>query len=74
MPRPSNQNDQTTSHETARRTAAAFAEEFGHLGYKRSEILQLFRTPFYTAVHNTWRLLGEEEIACIVERAAEERA
>jgi hypothetical protein len=60
------------SHETARRTAAAFAEEFAQLGYTRSEILELFRTPFYTTVHDTWRRLGEREIAGIVERAADD--
>jgi hypothetical protein len=52
--------------EVTRHMAAAFADEFAQLGYTDREILGLFRTPFYAAVHRTWQLLGEEEIASIV--------
>jgi hypothetical protein len=55
------------SRETARQTAAAFATEFAQLGYHRNEILGLFRAPFYTTVHETWELLGEQEISSIVD-------
>lgn len=55
--------------EMARETAAAFANEFAQLGYTRGEILELFRAPFYTAVHQTWRLVGEEEIVGIIDQA-----
>ena len=46
--------------------AAAFADEFAQLGYTQEEILELFRAPFYSAVHRAWQLLGEAEIARIV--------
>jgi len=55
--------------DTERLTAAAFADEFAQLGYSRTEIVALFRAPFYAAVHRTWQVLGEDEILSIVERA-----
>ena len=57
------------SVEMERLTAAAFAEEFTQLGYTQTEIVALFRAPFYAAVHRTWQVLGEDEIVSIVERA-----
>jgi hypothetical protein len=58
--------DPSCGTEVTRHIAAAFAGEFAQLGYSGSEILGLFRTPFYATVHRTWQLLGEEEIARIV--------
>jgi|SRR6188508_2421863 hypothetical protein len=52
--------------EVTRAMAAAFADEFAQLGYTRDEILELFRAPFYAAIHRAWQLLGEAEIARMV--------
>jgi hypothetical protein len=50
-----------------REMAEAFADEFAQLGFTRSQILALYRTPFYAGAHQAWRLLGEDEIAHIVD-------
>lgn len=55
--------------DVTRTMAAAFADEFAQLGYTGAEILRLFRTPFYAAMHRTWQLLGEDEIGSIVEES-----
>jgi hypothetical protein len=47
--------------------AEAFADEFAQLGLARRAILALFRQPHYAGAHRAWRLLGEEEIARIVD-------
>jgi hypothetical protein len=52
-----------------RKMAAAFADEFAQLGYTHAEIVGLFRTPFYAAMHRTFQLLGAAEIARIVEES-----
>ena len=52
-----------------REMAAAFADEFAQLGYTRDEILAMYRAPFYAAVHRIWQLLGEEEIARVVDES-----
>ena len=54
-----------------REMAAAFADEFAQLGFTRDEILRMCRTPFYGAVHRVWRLLGEDEIARIVDESVD---
>ena len=50
-----------------REMAAAFADEFAQLGLSRSEILALYRNPEYVGAHRAWRLLGDEEIARVVD-------
>ena len=49
--------------------AAAFADEFAQLGFGRSQILDLFRTPHYAGAHKAWELLGEDEIARLVDES-----
>ena len=50
-----------------REMAEAFADEFAQLGFTRSQILALYRAPFYAGAHQAWQLLGEDEIARIVD-------
>jgi hypothetical protein len=52
-----------------REMAAAFADEFAQLGFQRSQILALYRQPHYTGAHQAWQLLGEREIARIVDES-----
>lgn len=52
-----------------RRMAEALADEFAQLGFTRSRILALYRTPFYAGAHRAWQLLGEEQIAQIVDES-----
>ena len=52
-----------------REMAAAFADEFAQLGLSRSQILGLFRKAEYAGAHQAWRLLGENEIARIVDES-----
>ena len=49
-----------------REMAWAFAEEFARLGYGETQILALFRRPFYAGAFGAWRELGEEEVRAIV--------
>jgi hypothetical protein len=49
--------------------AAAFADEFAQLGLDRSAILDLYRQPFYAGAHQAWQLLGDDEIARIVDES-----
>ena len=49
--------------------AAAFADEFAQLGLGRAQILALYRKPFYSGAHQAWRLLGEHEIARVVDES-----
>ena len=49
--------------------AAAFADEFAQLGYTRAQILALYRKAEYAGAHRAWRLLGEEEIARLVDES-----
>lgn len=46
--------------------AAAFADEFAQLGMTGAQILALFRTDAYAGAYRAWRLLGEAEIARLV--------
>jgi hypothetical protein len=55
--------------QVTRAMAAAFAEEFAQIGYTREEILRLFRTPTYAAMHRVWQLLGGDEVAGIVDES-----
>ena len=52
-----------------REMAAAFADEFAQLGLRRPQILALYRQPHYAGAHRAWQLLGEEEIARIVDES-----
>ena len=52
-----------------REMAAAFADEFAQLGLSRSQILGLFRKAEYAGAHQTWRLLGEDEIVRLVDES-----
>ena len=50
-----------------REMAAAFADEFAQLGFTRSQMLALYRRVEYAGAHRAWRLLGDDEIARIVD-------
>jgi hypothetical protein len=52
-----------------REMAEAFADEFAQLGFSRPQILALYRAPFYAGAHQAWQLLGEDEIARIVDES-----
>ena len=52
-----------------REMAAAFADEFAQLGLSRPQILGLFRKAEYAGAHQAWRLLGEDEIARVVDES-----
>lgn len=49
--------------------AAAFADEFAQLGLHRAQILALYRQPHYAGAHRAWQLLGESEVARIVDES-----
>jgi hypothetical protein len=53
--------------ETTRQMAWVFAEEFARLGLSARRLLGLFRSPFYAGAHQALRVLGEAEVAAIVE-------
>lgn len=52
---------------TTREMAAAFADEFAQMGFDRDRLRQLFASPFYEGAHAARQLLGDAEIARIVE-------
>jgi hypothetical protein len=52
-----------------REMAAAFADEFAQLGYNRAQILALYRNAFYAGANQALQLLGEEEIARLVDES-----
>ena len=52
-----------------REMAAAFADEFAQLGFTRTQILALYRKAEYAGAHQAWRLLGEDEIARLVDES-----
>jgi len=52
-----------------REMAAAFADEFAQLGYNRAQIQALYRNAFYAGAHQAWQLLGDEEIARLVDES-----
>ncbi len=52
-----------------REMAAAFADEFAQLGLSRAQILALFRKTEYSGAHQAWRLLGEDEVARMVDES-----
>jgi len=56
--------------QAVRDMAWVFAEEFARLGLDRQRILGLFRSPFYAAAHQAVRVLGEAEVAAIIDQCA----
>jgi hypothetical protein len=52
-----------------RAMAEAFADEFACMGFDRSRILGLFRSPFYAGAHRAFRALGEDEVLRIVDES-----
>ena len=53
--------------EATRDMAWVFAEEFARMGLDAPWILGLFRSPFYAGAHGALQVLGEPEIAAIIE-------
>ena len=53
--------------EATRDMAWVFAEEFARMGLDAPRILGLFRSPFYAGAHGAFQVLGEPEIAAIIE-------
>ena len=49
-----------------REMAYAFAEEFAVLGHDESQLMSLFRRPFYAGAHQAFQVLGEAEISKII--------
>jgi len=52
-----------------REMAEAFSDEFAQMGFDGDRILRLFRTPFYAGAHAALQLLGEAEVARIVDES-----
>jgi hypothetical protein len=50
-----------------REMAAAFADEFAQMGFDRERLLQIFASPFYAGAYAARQLLGDAEIARIVD-------
>jgi hypothetical protein len=57
--------------DAARDMAWVFAEEFARLGHDARQVLGLFRSPFYAGAHQALRVLGEAEVAAIVEECVD---
>ena len=53
--------------EAMRDMAYVFAEEFARLGYRRDQLLWLFKNPFYGGAHGAYRSLGEQETLSIID-------
>ena len=49
-----------------REMACAFAEEFARLAYDGTEILELFKNPFYAGAHGAYLGLGEDAVEAII--------
>ena len=54
---------------SVRAMAEAFADEFAQMGFNRLRILALFRSPFYAGAHAALALLGDDEVARIVDES-----
>ena len=54
---------------TTREMAEAFADEFAQMGFDRGRLLRLFASPFYAGAHAAFQLLGDVEIARIVDES-----
>ncbi len=44
-----------------------FAEEFARQGYDKTQLLRLFKNPFYAGAHGAYKALGEEAIRTIID-------
>ena len=55
--------------EAQREMAIPFAEEFARMGYGESQIMNLFREPFYGGANQAYRELGNHEVETIVQEA-----
>ena len=53
--------------DAVRDMAYVFAEEFARMGMPAARILRFFGNPFYAGAHHAFKVLGEPEIAAIVE-------
>jgi hypothetical protein len=53
--------------DNVRDMAYVFAEEFARMGMPAARILRFFSNPFYAGAHHAFLVLGEREIATIVE-------
>ncbi len=47
--------------------AYVFAEEFARQGYDKTQLLWLFKNPFYAGAHGAYKALGEEAIRTIID-------
>ncbi len=52
---------------STREMARAFADEFAQMGFDRERLLRLFSNPFYAGAHAARQLLGDAEVAAIVD-------
>ena len=53
--------------ETMTDMAYVFAEEFARLGYGKTQLLSLFKEPFYAGAHGAYQALGEEAVQAIID-------
>jgi hypothetical protein len=53
--------------ETMTDMAYVFAEEFARLGYRKTQLLSLFKEPFYAGAHGAYQALGEEAVRAIID-------
>ncbi len=47
--------------------AYVFAEEFARQGYDKTQLLWLFKNPFYAGAHGAYKALGDEAIRTIID-------
>ncbi len=47
--------------------AYVFAEEFARQGYDKTQLLWLFKNPFYAGAHGAYKALGEEKLRAIID-------
>ncbi len=47
-------------------TAQVFAEEFARMGYDETQLMDLFKNPFYAGAHRAYLNLGEELVRQVV--------
>ena len=52
-----------------RQMAEAFADEFAQLGFDRDCLLRLFANPFYAGANAARQILGDDEVARIVDES-----
>lgn len=47
--------------------AKAFIEEFLFMGMSRSELIEIFKNPFYTGAYRLYEKFGEEKIVMFID-------